>query len=369
MSKTTTGLYALGSNGSGQLGIGHRDDVSTPTKVSLPCEADLGPPTKIAAGGNHTMVIYSTGAVFASGENADLRCGVRTEMGCSITFRRVHIRTDEGPIYLFKLCSATWEASTLVTFDNQVYTMGTGRNGELGQGYNVVHETQPKRIAGFPPPGLAITDLTSCVSHTVAVLSNGDVYGWGAGRKGQIGDASAAVWQPRLISNPGFRVMRAVCGREFTYLVGNSHEGQHIVLGSDKWTVKSSAAKYALDWKDIGASWGSVFVLLSNGVLCSWGRNDHGQLAPMDLPLVDRIAIGSEHAVVSSKDGQVLAWGWGEHGNCGLRATVAENSKQPPWNVLSNEDESGELIAVGAGSATSWIWVQSATEYGQSNHL
>ncbi len=353
----STGLHALGSNGSGQLGIGHRDDVSIPTKVPFPEEADLGPPSKIAAGGNHTLVLYPTGAVFASGDNSNSRCGLHTKSGPSVAFQRVYIQTNEGTIHSFKFCSATWEASTLVTFDNQVYTMGTGHKGELGQGINVVHTTQPQRIAGFPPPGLQIMDLASCVGHTVAVLSDSNAYGWGAGRKGQIGDPTAAVWQPRLISSPGFKIMRAVCGRDFTYLVGVPCDGQHIILGSDKWNVKSAAAKEILGWKDIGASWGSVFVLLSNGVLRSWGRNDRGQLAPMNLPLMDQVAIGSEHVLARSKDGEILAWGWGEHGNCGLCATVAEPSVEG-WNVLYNGNNSDEVVVGGAGCATSWLWMR-----------
>ncbi|KAI9700758.1 MAG: hypothetical protein M1836_002127 [Candelina mexicana] len=349
-------LFAFGSNGSGQLGIGHKDDVSIPTKVSLPDEAELGPPTIIAAGGNHTILLYPTGAVFASGENDDSRCGLLSGKGSSVTFQRVHIQTNKELIYSFKLCSATWEASTLVTYDNQVYTMGTGHKGELGQGYNVVQAIKPQRIAGFPPPGLDIIDLASCVGHTVAILSNGEAYGWGAGRKGQIGEPTVAVWRPRIISSPDFGVVRAVCGREFTYLVGSSYRGRHTILGSDKWNVASAAVEDVLGWKAIGASWGSMFVLLPNGLLRSWGRNDHGQLAPVDLPLLDHVVIGSEHAVAKSQDGRVLAWGWGEHGNCGLR--TAHSIKD--WNILFNEIGSSELLAVGAGCATSWIWLGSS---------
>jgi alpha-tubulin suppressor-like RCC1 family protein len=68
-------LFSLGSNGSGQLGIGHQEDVSSPQ----PCIFDeasslqrLEPDdeiVKVVAGGNHTLVLFASGAVFAAGSN------------------------------------------------------------------------------------------------------------------------------------------------------------------------------------------------------------------------------------------------------------------------------------------------------------
>ncbi|KAI5286873.1 hypothetical protein KEM54_006439 [Ascosphaera aggregata] len=74
-------LYAFGSNGSGQLGIGHKDDISTPTKClfrhddgrisARPQTTSPDIPVKIAAGGNHTLVLFSSGAAFAAGALGD----------------------------------------------------------------------------------------------------------------------------------------------------------------------------------------------------------------------------------------------------------------------------------------------------------
>lgn len=77
-------LFAFGSNGSGQLGIGHDEDVSVPTRClfeegQTPSEEENGTQAKtiscIVAGGNHTLILYQDGSVYAAGCNEDGRCG------------------------------------------------------------------------------------------------------------------------------------------------------------------------------------------------------------------------------------------------------------------------------------------------------
>jgi protein ATS1 len=111
-------------------------------------------------------------------------------------------------------------------------------------------------------------------------------------------------------------------------------------------------------WEDLGASWGSIFVLFNDGNLASWGRDDHGQLAPPELPLLSQIAIGSEHAIGLTTEGEVLAWGWGEHGNCGPKTT--DGDVKGRWNVIASSKylpPGGKISAIGAGCATSWVYL------------
>jgi protein ATS1 len=210
--------------------------------------------------------------------------------------------------------------------------------------------SQPQVLLDFPPQGTLIVDIAASMSHTVAVLSNGDVYGWGAGRKGQLGQTASDHWSPRKIDDVPFHACRVACGREFTYIVGHASEGKHLVLGSDKWSIISDAPAAVHLWKDIGASWGSIFVLLESGAMLSWGRNDHKQLCPPGIPKIQRIAVGSEHAVALTEHGDVIAWGWGEHGNCGSIHDLNN------VDFASNKIELSQGVrALGAGCATSWV--------------
>lgn len=348
-------LYCFGSNGSGQLGLEHLEDVSIPTRCLLQNSEELDVPLKIAAGGNHTLVLFASGSVYSVGENRDGRCSTLQSTG----FNRVLFNSvRRGKIDSFKLCSATWEASIFVTPESRVYTCGAGSKGELGLGENVTTVNMPESIEDFPPMGTSIVDVASSMWHTVAVLSNGEAYGWGNGRKGQLGKSAAIAWSPRRIDGLTFKAVRACCGREFTYLVGEPSTGQHAILGSDKWLVKSAAPESVPGWRDIGASWGSIYVLLQDGTVLSWGRNDHGQLGPSQVPPLSSIAVGSEHALGVTLDQKLIAWGWGEHGNCGGHTDDAGDVKGR-WNEISFVQDttasSPEVKFVGAGCATSWV--------------
>ncbi|SPQ22585.1 44071e88-e164-448e-9f3c-0546426d4262 [Thermothielavioides terrestris] len=285
-------LQALGSNGSGQLGLGHQDDVSTPQPVTLPSSLTTAgiKPTQIAAGGNHTLLLLSSGTLLSAGDTASGACGRLLPPSSSPTTVSPSFHPVDLPSPLFLTdgdgggggdtkithIAATWEASVLVvttttssttgsntssttsnttttsinppTKTSKVYTFGTGSKGELGLGPGTPHTSTPTAIPNFPPAGTHVVDLAACMGHAVAVLSNGEAWGWGSGRKGQLGTLPApagatggVVWAPRRIEGVGFAVARAVCGREFTCLFGGRETGEMVVLGSDKWGVRTRA--------------------------------------------------------------------------------------------------------------------------------
>jgi alpha-tubulin suppressor-like RCC1 family protein len=92
------------------------------------------------------------------------------------------------------------------------------------------------------------------------------------------------------------------------------------------------------DWLRIACGHSYALARKSNGSLWAWGRNDHGQLGQgnqsndpyfgandSDTPLlVDplggrwlEIACGPFHALASTVDGKLYAWGWNRSKQCG----------------------------------------------------
>ncbi|KAL2271523.1 hypothetical protein VTJ83DRAFT_894 [Remersonia thermophila] len=378
-------LQALGSNGSGQLGLGHTDDVSTPQPVllppdffTIPARNSSGPSEGqdqskllgIAAGGNHTLLLFSSGTILWSGDPTTGACG-RAEpppptsavaSGSSPPVPRFR-PVDLSPLLEderrnISLVTATWEASIIATSD-KLYSFGSGTKGELGLGAGTTRAAEPTLIPNFPPVGTKVVHLAACMGHVVVVLSNGEAWGWGNGRKGQLGEpAAGAVSSPRRIEGVDFKAVRAVCGREFTCLFGAPETGEVLVLGSDKWGVKSQAPKRVNGWKEVGAGWGSVYVLKKDGTLFSWGRNDHGQMAPEGIGRVRTIAVGSEHAMALTDAGDLMAWGWGEHGNCG--PICANSGQKGTQNKIASVGPEAKIVTIGAGCATSWIALEKA---------
>ena len=349
-------LYAFGSNGSGQLGLGNTVDQSTPQRCWLNSEQP-GSPMTIVAGGNHTLLLYDDGTVYSAGSPRDGRLQSASSMSSMPGFQKTHLSTSGNNV---KLCSAFWDGSIFVSPEDEVYTAGLGLKGERGTG-GQSSSVALQMLPNFPPvlQRSRIVDVACGVDHAVVVLEDGRVYGWGNGRKGQLSHPKEIVWKPRRFADVGFKVVRAVCGRELTYLVGGPSSGQHAILGSDKWEVQSQAPASVPNWKDIGASWGSIFVLEETGKISSWGRNDHGQLAPHGLPPIEMIAVGSEHVIALTKMGKVISWGWGEHGNCGS-GTDKNGDVKGKWNEIPgcNLGHPMEVIGVGAGCATSFFWAK-----------
>ncbi|KAK3322241.1 regulator of chromosome condensation 1/beta-lactamase-inhibitor protein II [Apodospora peruviana] len=377
----TTVIFALGSNGSGQLGIGHKEDVSVPKMVLFHDDDsndhdDLAP-AKIVAGGNHTIIVTTSGSVYWAGDFTTGACGkvVAQRDVQQPEFYPVNLTASPQPFKVGPV-AATWEGTIITRLDDeqnkntQVYAFGSGNKGELGLGEFIVRTPNPSLIPNFPPPDTHIIDLSACASHVVAVLSNGEAWGWGVGRKGQLGQpAEAIIHSPRKIidDNINFKVIRAVCGREFTCLFGSPETGDFAIIGSDKRDIKSGAppSQNVAGWKEVGASWGNVYVLKQDGTLLSWGRNDQGQqLAPADLPRnIERIAVGSEHVVALNESGDVTAWGWGEHGNCGPATANAEKKGEGSGqrNVIASSrfiPPGAKIVTIGAGCATSWVAIK-----------
>ncbi|KAF5689182.1 alpha-tubulin suppressor [Fusarium circinatum] len=356
-------VFALGSNGSGQLGIGHKEDVSVPKQVLFHPGPPTSPITKVAAGGNHTLLLTKTGQLYWSGDPTPGACGLNTGPDAAV-FREIQLtKNGESPVGEIALITATWEASILVAKDadgkkTRVFSLGAGLKGELGLGELIVRTPSATQIREFPPPGTEVVDLAACMGHVVAVLDNGDAYGWGNARKSQAGEPGQVLHTPRKIDGINFKITRAVCGREFTCLFGDPQSGNIKVLGSDKWNIRSGAPETCPGWLDVGSSWGNIYVLGKDGSLQAWGRDDHGQLPPPNLPELGKIAVGSEHVVALSSAGDVLSWGWGEHGNCGPQ--VENNDVKGRWNVIASSKfipPGSKIGEVGAGCATSWVFI------------
>lgn len=220
--------------------------------------------------------------------------------------------------------------------------------------------------------GTSIKALASGMGHSVAILSNGDVLGWGGARKGQLGDSlkrQKIAWTPTKVEGIPFRATAAVCGREFTVVFGQREAGEFVVLGdrANRWGVMDVPSLSGRGYSDIGASWHGIYVHAipvgenPASPVVAWGRNDRGQLPPPGLPEPVKIAVGSEHVLALLEGGVVATFGWGEHGNCGPDTDESGNVSGT-YNVVSLPDsvraDGASVIGVGAGCATSWLIVK-----------
>ena len=179
-------LYTWGNNSKGQLGLGRSSDmVYSPTLV----ESLAGIPLAgLTCGGNHTVVVSRSGAVFAWGSNN------HGQLGLGDTTDRVwptQVSTLRNLRILPGGVRAGLEHTVALTQEGGVFTWGSSRCGQLGHG-SCNNETQPRKITELM--GTVVSMIAAGDRHSLAYVPTRDkLYGWGVGGYGQLGRGELMV--------------------------------------------------------------------------------------------------------------------------------------------------------------------------------
>lgn len=390
---------------------------------------------KIVSGGNHTLILLESGIVYASGNPEALQGAIHAKnlaidsnknLDPGACFERVAWVLESGKVVdRFKDVAATWTACFFVTANDcqifndgqsahnaiktisgTIWGCGRGGRGELGCGKDVATVTTPTRLAIFGTDSHEelseennadvvriagnLQDIMSSLSHTVATFVEPfGIYGWGASRKGQLGEelqAEKNVWTPKAIAEGEvgcFATARdhslaVALGRDFSLLydtvrskdqqdrwwrllgpdavAGRTDRGlNNLFIGKCSESSDTQADNAGVT---VHAGWSKLYLLeKSTGQVRGWGRSDLGQLLPHAPPRLRMMAAGSEHCVGLTISGRVVAWGWGEHGNCGRECDQLENG----YSVLNMPNVEDEMVTgIGAGCATTFLFTKSS---------
>lgn len=375
-------VFAFGSNGNGQLGLGHKEDTEEPGVVLFE-DSSLSEPDaqlSLAFGGNHTLLVNkTTGKFYGSGDNKECQLGLPNQgddKGSVSQFTELNLPLGAQPVTHI---AAGWEFSVAVTSDGCIYTAGKGPKGELANGNEAIKmHRQFLKVYQFQE-GQKVVQVSAGMAHVVVLLSNGDIWGWGVGRKGQLGLAPSAIVgsfvRPLKVDylygdDDKTSIAKSIgCGRAFTLIsLGQKEETKRRVkiLSNDKamGEVISKVEELSNDQssenyiKSVTAGWTSIHILYESGQLVSLGNNSHGQLGPEGGNVEAGVKFsshvsGTEHSLGLSEDGKVVyAWGWGEHGNCGPMY-----SEERPNGQIYQVYQSKEKVIkqIYGGYASSWI--------------
>ncbi|XP_061925741.1 RCC1 and BTB domain-containing protein 1 isoform X2 [Entelurus aequoreus] len=171
-------LFAWGHNGYCQLGNGNTNQGVAPVLVS----ANLlnKKVTQVACGSHHSMALTNTGEVYAWGYN---NCG---QVGSGSTANQPHPRRVssllQNKIAVSIVCGQT---SSMAVVDNgEVFGWGYNGNGQLGLGNNG-NQLTPCQLIGLM--GLCVQQIVCGYAHSLALTDEGFVYAWGANTYGQLG--------------------------------------------------------------------------------------------------------------------------------------------------------------------------------------
>ncbi|KAJ4823257.1 hypothetical protein Tsubulata_042381 [Turnera subulata] len=320
-------VWSWGAGTDGQLGTGKLQDELLPQLLHLPFLSSAQHISMLACGGAHVLALTSCGRVFSWGR------GTSGQLGHGEMVSSIH---PNPVISLETLCitqvSAGWSHSGFVSDSGSLFTCGDGSFGQLGHG-DYESRTTPDKVSYFADNHVA--QIACGMRHSLVLLrdySRNQVYGFGCGKRGQLGISSDKA---RLVSLPqatrGFEDIRvASISANGDHSAALSCDGEVYMLGGSHHGALNDLDKFH-PGKLVGS--GSTGAVLD-------------RVSGLDDVKVSQIAAGAEHsAIVTGKicmDGAVKTWGWGEHGQLGLGNTNDQTG--PQVVTLCQEVQNEEAI-------------------------
>ena len=170
-------LYSWGQGGLGQHGHGDLVPQPTPRRVEELTNVRV---TAVAAGDNHSLAASATGALYTWGNGRFGRLGHGDQQHQS----RPKVVEAVGQVVV-RAVAAGMEHSLALSEAGEVFSWGMGGDGQLGHGDGEEERLEPLRVAGLG--GVRVCAVAAGCCHSLAVGSDGAVYGWGYGEDACLG--------------------------------------------------------------------------------------------------------------------------------------------------------------------------------------
>ena len=287
-------LKCWGGTELGEIGTGlfTNDYFTTPQIVQFDAERF---PVAVSSSKRHTCAILDNGELMCWGYNSHGQLGIGT-YGWSVSENTPQL-VDLGVGKTAKSVSTGSDHTCAILNDDSLKCWGSPGNGELlGNGAISIQPTPQLVNLG---PGKTAVSVSAGISHTCAILNDGNIKCWGSNNAGQLGIGSTI----------------------------NQPSPQQVNLGTNHFAVAV----------DVGSGYHTCAVL-DNGNLTCWGSNANGQLgiggtsnvnSPQNVDIgqglsVVSVSAGMSHTCAILSDSSLKCWGQNNYGQLGY-----ESSGQP----------------------------------------
>ncbi|MBF0622182.1 MAG: PKD domain-containing protein [Magnetococcales bacterium] len=282
-------VWAWGYNGAGQLGDGTSTMRSSPVQVN-----GLTQIVAVATGGSHSVALKADGTVWAWGWNSCYdesntvvtNCGVLGNSTVdSHSFDPVQVDNLTGIVSI----TAGWAHTLALDSDGAVWGWGDNGDNQLGRD-DVTSVTTPSQVAALPS---TVSRISSGLSSVLANTSDGLVYGWGSNGWGQLAETESyanrtSAGQLTALSGIAQTEMGTAhalfldSGGSLTGL-GKNQNGELGDGTSDSYVHSSLVSNTSLsNVTSMAAGHDYSAAILADGTVWAWGNNTNGQLGTGD---------------------------------------------------------------------------------------
>ncbi|KAJ0446983.1 putative regulator of chromosome condensation 1/beta-lactamase-inhibitor protein II [Helianthus annuus] len=364
-------LWSWGAGTDGQLGTGKLQDEHVPQLLPVLPSLSL-----LSCGGAHVIALTHGKKVLTWGRGTSGQLG-HGDLVNSLEPKSVEVLNNFNITHV----SAGWNHSGFVSECGYLFTCGDGSFGQLGHG-DYVSQSSPVKVSHLA--SRHVCEIACGMRHSLALLKgeHGDqVYGFGSGKRGQLGISKEKV---KSVSLP-----QSVSGLQEVDVSSISANGDHsAALSSDAhlytWgrgfggtpdvcCPNRVISRYS--FKQAALGWNHALLLTDEGDILMLGGSHHGVLSNpqkeisvnqdldqgqvKEIPGLDRIKVagvasGSEHSVITTENGVIMTWGWGEHGQLGLGDTCDHTCPQVV-NMAQNAAHEYTTSRVYCGSGFTFV--------------
>ncbi len=344
-------LFAFGSNRYGQLGNATNNETFTanPTAALVSLPGEIGPVTQVAAGAFHTLVLTSSGQLYAFGDNREGQLGNATNIETekpNPTPTLVSLPGEIGPVTQI---AAGADHSLALTSSGQLYAFGDNETGQLGNATNVETEkpNPTPTVVSLPGEVGPVTLIAAGESHSLAVTSSGQLYAFGYNRYGQLGNATN-IGTPKPTPTPTLVSLPGEVGVPTQIAAGAVHS----------LVVTSSGQLYAFGFNYYGQLGTTSNLETSNA-------NPIPALVslPGEVGAPTQIAAGASHTLALTSSGQLYAFGRNQYGQLGSEVNSETNIANPTPALVSLPGEVGAPTQIAAGENHSLAVTSSGQQY------
>ncbi|PJE41564.1 MAG: hypothetical protein CUR32_07830 [Flavobacterium sp.] len=318
-------IWGWGSSVFGQMGNGSEADFYVPTQISNATDWQT-----IVSGPYNTFAIKTNGTMWASGDNLYGQLGIGSTVSYTNTFTQV------GTENIWSQVSAGNGYTIAIKSNGTLWGWGQNDFYQMGDGTCCNNRLSPGQI-GTDSDWVMIEATSARV--TIALKSNGTLWGWGLNASGLVGPSNVGSRQypTQLRPETDWATISAGNGHALALKTNGTLWGWG--YGGFGQAGDTFPDAYFRDtpvqignesnWVYIGTGYSTSYAIKSDGTLWGWGRNDTGQVGdgtttnrrqPVQVGADTdwiRVTGGWFHGMAQKANGAIYTWGANDFGQLG----------------------------------------------------